>query len=482
MPASTRRKFIALSAASVFSPMLRSLAEHGSGYTVTLQVNKSGPTIPANFVGLSYRTQQLAELNFFSPANSGLIARFRELSPRGILRLGGTVSDKGLWQSSPQSPLPSGHFLFTITPQAIRNLRGFLDQTGWTCIYGINLASNTPARAADEAEFVSKTLESKLQYFQIGNEPDHFPKLHFRDASAWSPDAYFNEWLELANAIRARVPATVFGLPDTAGNPPKWMDTVVTHLMAMNNPPAIAALSHHHYCVRAASNPKPAIEDLLQPDREVETLATTCQSASARLSAACKHKVPYYLTEGNSCAGGGLPGISDVFASALWAADFLLNLASLGYAGVNIHGGDGEQTDELTVDSPALDSSNGHPHPYYTPINHTDSAYVAEPVYYGLRFANAFAGARLIPVDFNPGSVNATAYAAIQPNGQSIIAIINKDDKKPLQINLPDYSVMLTMSAPALTSATVSLVESSTHTPATAVPPATAILLRKIAS
>ena len=52
---------------------------------------------------------------------------------------------------------------YAVTPEAVRNLRAFLDATGWTCLYGINLGSSTPARAADEAEFVHKTLGAKAR-------------------------------------------------------------------------------------------------------------------------------------------------------------------------------------------------------------------------------------------------------------------------------------------------------------------------------
>ncbi len=40
---------------------------------------------------------------------------------------------------------------------------------------GINGGSSTPERAAEEAEFVAKTLgPQKLEYFRLGNEPDIF--------------------------------------------------------------------------------------------------------------------------------------------------------------------------------------------------------------------------------------------------------------------------------------------------------------------
>ena len=49
------------------------------------------------------------------------------------------------------------------------------------------------------------------------------------------------------------------------------------------------------------------------------------------------------MTEGNTCYRGGKPGFSDVFAATLWSADYCLLLASLGYSGVNLHGGSAKQ-------------------------------------------------------------------------------------------------------------------------------------------
>ena len=100
---------------------------------------------------------------------------------------------------------------------AVRNLAAFLKATGWTCLYGIGMGTNVPERAADEAEFVAKTLGSSLQYFQIGNEVDMFDR-HLRDPKTWSAKTYLDEWLTLARAISARVPNAVFGMPDVAAD------------------------------------------------------------------------------------------------------------------------------------------------------------------------------------------------------------------------------------------------------------------------
>lgn len=49
--------------------------------------------------------------------------------------------------------------------------------------------------------------------------------------------------------------------------------------------------------------------------------------------------IPYVLGETNSISCQGAPGISDVFAEALWSVDYVLYLASLRVARVYFHGG-----------------------------------------------------------------------------------------------------------------------------------------------
>jgi hypothetical protein len=487
-----RRRFLLTTAATAVS--IRTLAQTPAAATLTLHRDQPGPTIPANFVGLSYETQQLADPDFFSPQNTGLVAQFRALAPHGVLRIGGNTSDVGWWKPTPESkqppyppsvtfiPLPPGErtpqeLAYAITPQAVINLRAFLDATQWTCLYGINLGTSTPERAAEEAEFVAKTLGPKLEYFQIGNEPDGFPH-RFREKAKWSADAYLDEWLAAANAIRARVPNARFGLPDTAGNP-QWSTIISDRLAAMREHPEIAAVSHHHYFTGPPSNPKANLTDLLKPDAGVLRFAETARAAAEKLN------TRYRMSEGNTCYKGGKPGFSDVFASALWAADYLLTLASLGYSGVNLHGGSGKAVaDSLggTLPGELLmpDPKAPHPRPFYTPIAEIDGRYVAEPIFYGLKFAQQFAGATLIPIDFNPAAVNATAYAAKLPTGQVVVAIINKDVARTLHIDVPFYSLSCVLSASGLDSKTVRFDEPDTFREASTVRPGTAILLQSV--
>jgi hypothetical protein len=506
MKSMDRRRFLLATAATAALPTLRSFAQAPTTTaTLKLHPNETGPRIPDNFIGLSYETNELTNPGFFSPENTSLITQFRTLAPNGVLRIGGNTSDIGYWKPTPatQPPAiqvrntgvgePNSALAFPLTPEAIHNLRGFLDRTGWTCIYGINLGTNTPGRAAEEAEYVAKTLgftheHGKLEYFQLGNEPDLF-KTHLRNPKTWGPDLYMDEWLDEANAIRSRVPNARFGLPDTSGAP-DWYAAIVTRLLTLSAPPNIAALTHHYYIGGPPSNPAMTIDHILSPNPRVDLLAHDIRAAAARLSAGAAsssaqphHPVPYRMTEGNTCYRGGKPGVSDVFAASLWAADYFLSLATKGYAGVNLHGGNGKYVgNSLGGHLPGDDLLNPsdhstHPHPFYTPIALIADNFVLEPVAYGMLFAGHFAGATTFPIDFNPGSVNATAYAATLPTGQRIVALINKDAHQPLNLDLPNYRQGPTLSAPSLDSTHVTLAEPTGNHELSTLPPSTAVLL-----
>ncbi len=433
-------------------------AQQPSKIQVTLDIpaQADGPEMPVDFIGLSYEVQQLTDPSFFSAKNTGLIRAFRELSSHGVLRLGGNTSEFGWWKATPDTPEPSHPqtrevvgepkaSFYAVTPEAVRNLSEFLKAAGWTCLYGIGMGTNTPARAAEEAAFVAQTLGKNLQYFQIGNEADLFSN-HLRDPKTWSAKTYLDEWLALARAVSARVPGARFGMPDVAANV-GWLTDVAALWPAIQNPPHVTTVSHHYYFGGPATNPDVNIPNLMSP----ATMAKVQKTADTATAAAGKMGVRVRMTEGNTCYRGGKPGVSDVFASALWSADYSLLLASNNYSGVNLHGGTGKSVANSvggSLPGDALLAQQGaspadiatHPHPFYTPIATFGSDYVLEPVALGLQLAGAFSGGRLFKVDFTQklqsAGINATAYAAELPGGKRSIIILNKDLDKDLEVSL----------------------------------------------
>src|SRR6202158_2915742 len=152
----TRRNFLATAACTLAAARLH--AQGPGKVRVALSIAKEaiGPHMPSDFVGLSYEVQQLADPSFFSTQNSGLIREFKALSSTGVLRLGGNTSEFAYWKPASDSPEPEHPQVreaegeptaqyFAVTVEAVRNLAEFLRTTGWTCVYGIGMGTNTPA-------------------------------------------------------------------------------------------------------------------------------------------------------------------------------------------------------------------------------------------------------------------------------------------------------------------------------------------------
>jgi len=452
----TRRKFLVTAAGTLAATRLHAQGHSNVRVALAIPSDATGPHMPIDFVGLSYEIQQLAAPTFFSAQNSGLIRAFKALSSTGVLRLGGNTSEFAYWKPTPDSPEPEHPQVrevvgepkaeyYAVTVEAVRNLATFLRATGWTCIYGIGMGTNTQVRAAKEAVFVAETLGDRLQYFQIGNEADLFSH-HLRDPKTWSAKAYLEEWLALARAIEARVPAAKFGMPDVVSNA-SWLTEIADQWPSIQSPPHVTTLTHHYYFGGPATNPDVNIPNLLKPAtmQKVQNTANIASAAASKMGARVR------MTEGNTCYRGGKPGVSDVFAAALWSADYSLLLASNNYSGVNLHGGTGKSVANSvggSLPGDALLQASGetpeqiaaHPHPFYTPIATFGSDYRLQPVAYGLKFAGSFSGGTLLKTELSTKlqdtGVDATAYAAKLPDGHTSVIILNKDAAADLEVEL----------------------------------------------
>ncbi len=474
----SRRRFLQTSLATATLSGASSLWAQGSApapaaAAATLQIGSlnAKTQVPQDFIGLSYEVMQLEDPAFFSAANTGLIEQFRKLSPNGVLRLGGNTSEFSWWKAKPadQPPVRKGDVndpgqpppttLYAVTPEAIRNLGAFLQAAGWTCIYGLNLGYGTPEIDLQEATVVYQALGKRLQYFQIGNEVDLFGT-HLRPKATWTPAAYLENWLSIARPVQKALPEATFGMPDVAADA-HWLPQLAELWKAVPDKPRVTTLSHHYYFGGPPKNPDVNIDRLLHPDSKVKRDAGLALPAAAAMHARLR------MTEGNTCYQGGKPGVSDVLASALWSAGYLLELMQLGYAGVNLHGGSGHAVAVsvggiLRGEQLMADPNAPHAKPFYTPIANVgdmpgagpggklDSHYRLQPVGLGMQFAGAFACTTMLPVDFNPGGVNAMAYAAKRADGRTIVAILNKDPEKELAVDLPAYRVLQTLTGLAL--------------------------------
>src|SRR5262249_21438011 len=180
-------------------------------------------------------------------------------------------------------------------------------------------------------------------------------------------------------------------------------------------------------------------------------MARVQKTADIATAAANKMGIRVRMTEGNTCYRGGKPDVSDVFAAALWSADYALLLASNNYSGINLHGGTGRSVANSVggfLPGDVLLKENGasaeqiarRPHPFYTPIATFGSEYVLQPVAYGLKFAAEFTAASVLQSGFTSqlqaNGINATGYVATFSGAKIGVIILNKDAERELTINL----------------------------------------------
>jgi len=371
-----RREFLQLTAlvsgASFFQAYGLGQASPATSLRLTVDPHRTGNTIGPDFTGLSYESAQLGDPTFFAPDNAELIGLVRRLGESGVLRIGGNTSEYCYWTpnaspadlaaaSAPVNPSTGKHpdQVRKITPEAVRNLSDFVDAIGWKLIYGLNMGTGTAEDAADEAADVMKLVGPKLVSFQLCNEPDLFSRNGIRKPGYNFAD-FAKEWQHFYKVIRARVPNAPFSGPDTAFNN-EWLVP-----FAKEFKDEIVFLSQHYYAEGPPTNPSMTIERLLRPNPRL---------AAEFAGMAQTHKdtgLPFRLTETNSCYQGGKQGVSNTFASALWGAELMYQLATQGGIGINFHGGG---------------------YGWYTPIAGTQKAgFEARPIYYGMLMV-ALAGA-----------------------------------------------------------------------------------------
>jgi hypothetical protein len=276
--------FAGLFGIGAFSPELRGAGDDEN--ELSADFNAPGYLIPEDFLGLSFDTTGLLLEGELLPENRSVISLVRRLGPKGVIRIGGNSSDR-----------PSLRMGRTIQRTHIEQLAGFLSETGWQLIYGLDLGSGKAEQAAAEAEMVAQIVGSKLLAFQFGNEPDGF-RVGIRKSNYSVPD-YLTEWREFLKALKTRVPGAPLAGPDIAFDT-SWLAPFI-HAFGSE----VVFLTCHYYSEGPASSPGVTMERMLGSG---EALAKIIDSV-AGYTAGSGLKVR--MAESNSVYEGGKPGISD---------------------------------------------------------------------------------------------------------------------------------------------------------------------------
>lgn len=371
-----------------FFVFLYSCKKEADVENVSLSLNTSQQilALPNRFIGLSYEMTEITAPSDFSSNNTTLIQLIKTLG-NGVIRIGGSGVDHTYWDNNSRTLLSPNN---SITTTDIDRFAAFDKQTGWPVIFGLNLKDYNTATAANEAEYVANKLGSNLLDFEIGNEPDMYKQFGYR-SSDYTYNKFKGEFDAYTKAIRKVVPNAPVCGPDIS-HTLSWASSFAND--EKNNSKLLTA---HHYGMSPYHDP--SINELLSSEASLQDY---CQQLK---QSAFANGMSYRIAECNSVYSGGVMGISNTFASALWGLDMMWTIASCGGDGVNFHGG-----------------NNGA----YTPIALLNGSYTPRPIYYGIMAFKEGAFGHVIALNADMHGLNIKAYATIAADSSLWLTVINK--------------------------------------------------------
>ncbi|HET7047047.1 MAG TPA: glycosyl hydrolase family 79 C-terminal domain-containing protein, partial [Solirubrobacteraceae bacterium] len=261
-----------------------------------------------------------------------------------ILRVGGNSADHTIWTPRPRT-MP--RWVDELTPAWLHVARTVVHRAGVRLILDLNLITASPSAAARWAQAAQRDLPSRsIVGFEIGNEPDIYSRLFWvtrlsslgLDASILPRDVTpldyvrdFGSYARLLERFAPRVPLLGPAIANPSSHA-QWVSSLVAGMRAK-----LGMVSVHRYPYTACSAPDspnyPTIQRLLSEHAS----AGMARSIAGVLAVAHRAGLPFRLTEVNSVTCGGLRGVSNAFATALWAPDALFELFRGGVDGVNLH-------------------------------------------------------------------------------------------------------------------------------------------------
>ena len=353
-----------------------------------------------------------------------------------VLRIGGDSADQAVWDLHLRR-MPRE--IVDLTPSWFARTSALVRAAGARLILDLNLVTDLPSMAAQWARAAETELpRGSVVGFEIGNEPDLYDAgfwwrmyaplrrvLGLLLPSEFAPRNYIDVFGSYARALAAFAPGVPLVGPAVA-NPARDLGWIASLLAAPR--PGLGLVSGHRYpysaCVHNPLVPTyPTIPRLLS-ERATAGMARELEPA-VRLAHSAG--LPFRLTELNSVTCGGLPGVSDTFATALWAPDALFELLRAGVDGVNVH------VRPYTVNAAFALTRHG---------------LAARPLLYGLILF-----ARTLGPDAQLVGVH---VGANRPEHLKVWAVrVGGDRLRVLLINKGSYPVSLALQLPAMGRATV---------------------------
>jgi hypothetical protein len=294
----------------------------GGPVTVAIDPFDPGRPVPQRFLGLSFEAAALGQLAQYAHRGD-LVGLLRSLGP-GTLRFGGITADQNVAWTDAATPRPAWASS-VIGPAQLRAIGVLARRSGWRILLTVGLAHYEPTAAAREVAAAHRALGPYLAAVEIGNEPNAYGNHGLRELP-WIAQGYEEEVSSYREAIAALTPGVPIAGPDVSGSGAfsEWGGEE-----ALAQTPAL--LTGHHYPLGCAHTPAPSIEALLSS----ATRGSEARSLETYMSVARSNGVPLGIDETNTVSCGGVTGVSDTFASALWASGYITQAMA---ASINLQG------------------------------------------------------------------------------------------------------------------------------------------------
>jgi hypothetical protein len=385
----------------------------GRSVHVTIASSRADDPSPSDFLGLSFENRSLPLIARYAAPRGNLLALLRSLGP-GVLRFGGASADEQSAWVGPGAALPPWAAT-AITSEDLAGIARLAHETGWRVLLTVNLGHYDPQAAAHEAAAARAALGNALIGVELGNEPDRFARTLLRGRS-WDIAAYRRQALAYRAAIEAATPGLAIAGPDPATGVPglAWLSAAARTLHP-------ALLTGHYYPLSSCGY-KPTVGELLSPNlrRDTDTMLAKMR-AIARGA-----RTPLRIDETNNISCEGRPRVSDTFAAALWALDYIVRALRAGIAGLNFHdllAKAGSYSPLLGPSSTALVAGALHP----------------QPEWYALLAARELPGSRPLRTRVSgetPGELSASTFR--DPDGRLRLVLVDFEPpgSPPLAVHL----------------------------------------------
>jgi hypothetical protein len=381
--------------------------------TVTIDPLGPGRPVPKRFLGLSFEAAALGQLSQYA-YHGNLVRLLRSLGP-GTLRFGGITADENVAWTDSGTPKPAWASS-TIGPTQLHALGVLARRSGWQILLTVGLAHYEPEAAAREVAAAHRALGPYLAAVEIGNEPDAYARHGFRELP-WLAQGYEEQISDYRDAIDALTPGVPIAGPDVSGSGAfgEWGDEE-----ALAQTPVM--LTGHHYPLGCAQKPPPTIEALLSS----ASRGAAATSLATYLTVARLYGIPLRIDETNTVSCGGVAGISDTFASALWATGYITQAMADGAAGINLQGNPGNCLGYTPVCAPSPEAL-------------AEGTLRAQPEWYALLLTSSLIGDRplatTISAEDSPNLV-ATSFSA--PGHSLKVVLVNNEPlgTNPFALNL----------------------------------------------